>query len=136
MLLRYVIFGLKKVAGLIFNDVILQYCLQRGGYLAEITSQEETDLLNGIIPDELHHWIGLHDIGTPGHFYWQYSKQPVIYSNWGRTQAVVEPYPFNTCVNLGDVWNQFGHQWYATDSGCGAMKHALCEADNFSMKLK
>ena len=102
--------------------------------MVEITSHEETNLLNAIIPIELHHWIGLHDLESPGFFVWQFSKTPVIYTNWGRTQTVIEPYPLGTCVNLGDVWNLFGHQWYATDSGCNVNKHALCESDNLSLK--
>ena len=56
----------------IFHEIYLklfdfvQYCWEQGGYLAEITSKEEEDLIDTLLIDGIHYWIGLTDIFVEG----------------------------------------------------------------------
>ena len=45
---------------------LVQYCWEQGGYLAEITSKEEEDLIDTFLTDGIHYWIGLTDIFVEG----------------------------------------------------------------------
>ena len=40
------------------KNIFLQYCTGIGGFLVEITSPEETELINSILQDESFFWIG------------------------------------------------------------------------------
>ena len=52
--------------------------------MAEITSQEEQDVLDLILPTitNWYHWIGLNDLASPGNFKWQNSYAPATFTNW------------------------------------------------------
>ena len=43
-----------------------EFCWNNGGYLVEIDSAEEEQLIEQILPLDLHYWIGLNDLSHPG----------------------------------------------------------------------
>merc|ERR1712126_442892 len=59
-----------------------EYCWEQGGYLAEITSKDEEDLLDSFLVGGLHYWIGLTDIFVEGVWRWEQSHQEAEYTNW------------------------------------------------------
>ena len=67
------------------NLTLLQFCADKGGWLAEIFTSEEQVSMNQLLPigDNSHaYWIGLTDSAVEGHFVWQHSSKPLIWSNW------------------------------------------------------
>ena len=60
-----------------------QFCIEKGGYLAEIKSSEEQNQLQQIYGEKASgYWIGLSDLEQEGHFQWQQSMTPLEWSNW------------------------------------------------------
>merc|ERR1712227_275795 len=108
-----------------------QFCHSKGGYLAEIQSAEETNLVGSVLNQESDYWMGLNDLASPGHWSWQHSFQPMTWSNWENGQ------PDNAdgserCVEIVGM----GHGWRWYDADCNSQHgyngynkmHALCEA--------
>ena len=46
----------------------IQFCWSHGGYLAEINSQEEDEMLDEVLLHEVEYWIGLNDLASEGMF--------------------------------------------------------------------
>ena len=114
-----------------------QFCHSKGGYLAEITSQEEQDVLDFILPSvtNAYHWIGLNDLANPGNFKWQNSYAPATYTNWrsdhpDRTSACA----FLTPYADSSHYCPKGYCWVAVDClgyhDSGGYAYALCEGEN------
>ena len=54
---------------IISTNLIFQFCIDNGGYLAEISSSEEENSLNNFLTTaglQEDHWIGLNDIDNEG----------------------------------------------------------------------
>merc|ERR1712018_299635 len=58
------------------------FCTEEGGYLAEIQSQEESDITNELFRDDWRFWIGLTDYDEDGKWVWEESDTAIEYSNW------------------------------------------------------
>lgn len=57
-------------------------CEQMGGHLVTITSQQEQDFIESIIPSGVtYYWIGLTDEASEGDFRWV-TGEPLSYNNW------------------------------------------------------
>merc|ERR1711990_44919 len=108
-----------------------QFCSTKGGYLAEIQSAEESDLVATVLNQETAFWIGLNDLANHGQWMWQHSVTPMKWSNWFRGQ------PNNSggdqhCV---DMYRDTNAKWGWKDENCDRSSfqkevffHALCEA--------
>lgn len=60
------------------------YCESKGGHLAVITSQEEQEFINSILPSEMNlYWIGLSD--TDGEWRWV-TGESFEYTNWAENE--------------------------------------------------
>jgi len=111
------------------------YCAQRNGYLAEIESAEETELVNNLIPVDdngIAVLIGLSDSAIEGQWIWQHSYQPMEYSNWAPNQPQPDWHGGEVdCAVIGHSdkrWDSVGCDWSAGVSG--QPFHAFCEAAN------
>ena len=51
------------------NILLIQFCWSRGGYLAEIKTKEEEEVLDQILPQGITYWIGLEDFADDGTFF-------------------------------------------------------------------
>ena len=49
----------------------LQFCWSHGGYLAEINTQHEDELLDQMLLHEVQYWVGLNDLASEGTSYGQ-----------------------------------------------------------------
>ena len=112
---------------------MLQFCTEKGGWLAEIFSPDEQSSINGALHRNLSYWIGLTDSANEGHFVWQHSSKPLDWPNWNKGE------PNNSsnedCVFLAYYsaptweWNDYqcdNNQW--NDAAHPRMDiHALCE---------
>ena len=109
---------------------MIKFCHNHGGYLAEINTKEETELVNMFLPTEQYHWIGLNDLASPGNWKWQNSYLGAVnYTNWipGR------PASSSLCAMI-DISLE-GQKW--VDENCllgfsnpNTHAHAFCETDN------
>merc|ERR1712110_580794 len=63
-----------------------QYCAENQGYLAEISSEDETELSKLFLETDTVYWIGLSDNADYGNWIWQHSFHPVQYTNWEKSQ--------------------------------------------------
>merc|ERR1711970_497763 len=59
-----------------------EFCRTKGGYLAEIQSAEESDLVTTVLNQETCYWIGLNELANRGQWMWQHSVTPMKWSNW------------------------------------------------------
>merc|ERR1712215_338747 len=60
-----------------------EYCWTQGGYLAEITSAAENELLRvGLLDMNTDFWIGLEDFAHEGTWRWAESHQKASWTNW------------------------------------------------------
>eukprot|EP00092_Neocalanus_flemingeri_P056901 GFUD01067515.1.p1 GENE.GFUD01067515.1~~GFUD01067515.1.p1 ORF type:complete len:229 (+),score=46.25 GFUD01067515.1:42-728(+) len=110
-------------------------CKELGGYLVEITSQEEQDLIVrtsqalGWDKLKLNFWLGLNDIEKEGTWIWEQSQRGVNdgFSNWHAGE------PSGGNENCGATWT--GNKW--NDYPCDNKKKlgeqwtpaAVCERD-------
>jgi len=114
-----------------FWNNAMMYCYKSGGYMAEITSKEETELIKTLIPvDDLYIWIGLTDEDEEGKWMWEDSYTPANYTNWGP----MRPYQRNdwNCALVGDsnlLWYDYDC-WLSMTIGENKPIHAFCEAEN------
>ena len=113
------------------NLTLLQFCTDKGGWLAETFTSEEQSIMDQMLDKSLAYWIGLTDSAVEGKFVWQHSSKPLSWSNWNPGE------PNNDgeedCVMLqNDLRNSGGIKWKWDDYFCshnvGAGDiHALCE---------
>merc|ERR1712088_634875 len=118
------------------------YCIERGGYLAEINSSAEQAVLDSLLPRDsvgpMGYWIGLEEM-EGGSWVWTTSVTEATYLNWSLGE------PNNSGANNDDdragekcvhrlengFWNDFG--CHCSDQ-CKLAKipnypmYALCEA--------
>merc|ERR1711872_112849 len=91
-----------------------QYCVGKGGYLAEIQSEDEQNRVQAVLNSLYTYWIGLSDAVSEGHFVWQHSMTPLEWSDW----LPGEPDPVNggseDCVGM----HEEGGRWGWNDMPC------------------
>merc|ERR1712110_173407 len=110
------------------------YCQQQGGYVVEVNSEAEQQLLTGMYGAENYHWLGLTDWN--GEWIWRHSHETPTYTNWGPNQ------PDSADQHCAFLWGAHEGQWadYLCEehqSSGGKDIHALCEAEaNGSPPLK
>ena len=63
-----------------------EFCYEKEGYLAEITSYEEETLLDSILLADIDYWIGLSDFASEGTWVWQDSHKHAEYTNWAPAE--------------------------------------------------
>ena len=64
---------------------MFQFCGVKGGYLAEIQSEQESRLVASILHQDEAYWIGLTDLAHSGHYVWQHSFKVERCLNFGAT---------------------------------------------------
>merc|ERR1712098_793943 len=109
-----------------------EFCYEKEGYLAEITSHEEETLLDSILLADIEYWIGLSDFASEGTWVWQDSHKHAEYTNWAPTEPNNGNGANEDCVvksfvpELGKPgWNDYTCDFSAYNVGI----HALCEFD-------
>jgi len=104
-----------------------EYCMHRGGYLAEIKSSAEQISVEQILNVDLYYWIGLSDLLSEGNFIWETSHTDLDYSNWDEGEPNDE-FGDEDCVIiwLGYKWND---HYCGDDSHNSVPIHALCQTD-------
>jgi len=110
-----------------------QYCAEIGGYLGEIQSAEETQIINELIGTDLLYWIGLSDNAEYGKWIWQHSYTPVDYTNWESSQPNFLETEHCALLCWGGQWCDFlcDHK----NDYIPKPIHAFCEGPNqFSIK--
>ena len=102
---------------------LLQFCINKGGWLAEILSPEENSNLKPVFMQSgKYYWIGLTDSAVEGHFVWQHSLKPMIWSNWSPYQ------PDNAKGNEDCVEVGWPAEFKWNDGDCNySATFALCE---------
>merc|ERR1712183_792144 len=105
------------------------FCMDVGGYLAEIDDAEEQSILEQVTQRDLNHWIGAADFADEGHFRWQHSYQPVSYTHWQSGEPNNRDNQDCVLMLKDDVrWNDF----FCEESvHSHDVIHALCEGDNY-----
>ena len=63
-----------------------EFCALQGGHLAEIGSQEEQELVTGLVGPDTYQWLGLTDRAHPGTWTWVHSHTSPQYTAWGPGQ--------------------------------------------------
>ena len=106
-----------------------EFCYEKDGYLAEITSHEEETLLESILFADIEYWIGLSDFASEGTWVWQNSHKHAEYTNWAPTEPNnAGAWGNEDCVVLSfhePGWNDITCDINAHDLAM----HALCEFD-------
>ena len=107
----------------------MQFCADHGGYLAEITSQTEQNLITSILATKNNYWIGLADFAREGVFIWQHTFSITSYTHWHSGEP--SNYGGEDCVHIradqGHTWNDID----CADPVAGGIAngiHAFCEA--------
>merc|ERR1712098_395755 len=101
-----------------------EFCYEKKGFLAEITTREEDNLLDTILAEDLHYWIGLSDWASEGTWVWQDSHQKADYTNWRPGQPEGE----GDCA-FKSYWDGNPRWWDypCNDNIWHQTIHALCE---------
>ncbi|KAL5022329.1 hypothetical protein ScPMuIL_001484 [Solemya velum] len=98
-------------------------CVSLGGYLTELTSADETNLVGRYLtennfPQTENYWIGGYHSEVKNGFYWEHSDTPLNYTNWfpgklskGNGKCVCIPWSTLKAVEWDDktCFNEF---WY------------------------
>merc|ERR1719495_317 len=87
-----------------------EFCGVKGGYLAEIQSEQESRLVASILHQEKAYWIGLTDLANSGHYVWQHSFKPLTWSNW---RAGSPDSASQHCVEM--YWTKSDWKWNDND---------------------
>ena len=116
-----------------------QYCLSQQGYLVEIGSQEEQDIVEIFMASDTQtgaYWLGLTDEMQEGTWKWQNSFSEASFTNWfcQRPQMNATCNCAEITMGIDECGNMIG--WYDMqcekdrDGGGGWGIHALCETEN------
>ena len=109
-------------------------CLEEGGYLVEIDSNEETAAITaaiisqGWMSQRKEFWIGLSDLETVGQWRWDHSRKLIgngIYSNWGSGEPNLQGTERCAHINTMYAWNNLPCDWKKIGQSSW---HALCES--------
>ena len=106
----------------------LQFCEEKGGYLAEIKSQSEQSNIETILESPNSYWIGMTDLATEGDFVWQGTSTSVQegYTNWHTG----EPNNGGGIQDCGQLWHHRNWSW--DDLGCDYKQRALCQKEELN----
>ena len=115
-----------------FGLLLLQFCVEAGGFLAEIKSEKDQNEINATLSSNdstLSYWIGLSDLAVEGQWVWQHSYSPLgNYTNWGPREP--DGGEGEDCVMLekyGDwIWADLNCELSTT--GIHRNLHALCQS--------
>ena len=115
---------------------MLQFCRDKGAWLAEILSPEENySLWQQFKKNDSCYWIGLTDLAMEGQFVWQHSFKPLVWSNWQPGQPDNAYDADCVCAGWGDP-DEF--QWDDEPCTVGSawqwlwLQLALCQFDYVS----
>ena len=91
----------------------LQYCEEKGGYLAEIKSQSEQSNIETILERPYSYWIGMTDLANEGQFVWQQTSTTVLggYTNWSSGEPNNGKARKETGQDCGQLWEQRNWSW-------------------------
>merc|ERR1712013_863623 len=84
----------------------MDICDRMGGYLAEIQTQEQADLIASIamVEESLtgvgSWWIGLTDMSHEGRWMWSHSSTDSAYTDWLPGHPSTEPHNTDDCVSI------------------------------------
>merc|ERR1712013_784650 len=84
----------------------MDVCDRMGGYLAEIQTQEQADLIASIamVEESLtgvgSWWIGLTDMSHEGRWMWSHSSTDSAYTDWLPGHPSTEPHNTDDCVSI------------------------------------
>merc|ERR1712013_873081 len=84
----------------------MDVCDRMGGYLAEIQTQEQADLIASIamVEESLtgvgSWWIGLTDMSHEGRWMWSHSSTDSTYTDWLPGHPSTEPHNTDDCVSI------------------------------------
>merc|ERR1711936_192154 len=109
-----------------------EFCWAQGGYVAEITTAAENELLRvGLLDMGHEYWIGLEDLTHDGTWRWAESQEAATWTNWHSG----EPNNYGGeeyCVKMWCHTDRDGCGWddvpcYQT--GTGKIVYIVCERD-------
>jgi len=105
-----------------------RYCLGQGGYLAEIMSREEEELLDTYLVAGISYWLGLNDLKKQGVYTWDHSGQVAKYTNFpkGEPNAKDQNCVWKTYHPTRAGWHDAICSWDNYGNGYGE-QHALCQ---------
>ena len=110
----------------------LQFCEEKGGYLAEIKSQSEQSNIETILESPYSYWIGMTDLATEGKFVWQGTSTSVQegYTNWypgepnnGRSTKG------SGNQDCGQLWHYRNWSWDDKECHYKSNLRALCQKE-------
>eukprot|EP00091_Calanus_sinicus_P021565 TRINITY_DN6446_c0_g1_i2.p1 TRINITY_DN6446_c0_g1~~TRINITY_DN6446_c0_g1_i2.p1 ORF type:complete len:165 (-),score=61.03 TRINITY_DN6446_c0_g1_i2:115-609(-) len=110
-------------------------CADMGGYLAEITNEEEwAELLAGLDvlygPEESDHlYIGANDFGAEGVWTWDYSGAAVEYSAWGEGEPASDAWYKDCGIVTKADHETILEQWEWHEAFCSFNSGYICERD-------
>ena len=90
----------------VYLSKAIQFCLNNGGYLAELSTAKKDTEINSHLHKDRYYWIGLKRTGPnkgQGHFLWQKSGKRPTHSLWWKD--FMEPNGNGNCV-FKDAWEQ------------------------------
>ncbi|XP_072319567.1 uncharacterized protein [Eucyclogobius newberryi] len=101
------------------------YCKNKGGDLAVITSQEEMGFINKLYSSDKEVWIGLSDDGTEGHWTWV-DGTPLSPNAtfWGNGQPNSYDGRNQDCV---EFWHRATGEGEWNDESCKIEQYWICE---------
>lgn len=79
--------------------------IAKGGYLPDIRSQAENDMISALQESGTHVWIGLSDIGHRGTFTYTRDDSPLVYNNWNTGEPNQRPDEDYVLMWVSGKWN-------------------------------
>ena len=110
-----------------YQDAFL-FCGVRGGYLAEVQSDDENRFVAGMLPSyvKLNVWIGYNDLEKEGRWLWTNTKNSGTYTNWNSGE------PDNKNDQDCAVIETFHGRTTWDDQDCDRHEPSVCEAGLFA----
>merc|ERR1712126_787517 len=104
-----------------------EFCWGHGGYLAEIKSKAEEDLLDLVLVRDISYWIGLDDFSKEGRFVWAETHELADYVNWHHNDPSSRDGEDCVFKSLEAGANIGWYDYFCDYDYCDFPIHALCE---------